>query len=112
MGGCARAGAVDKALSYLDVMKTQYSLEPTIKHYSCVVDAYGRAGRFTEAEEYIAKMPIKPDIITYITLLRSCIFKNDVKTAERVVSKARQLNPNDRELESLTSLIAKMKDKK
>ncbi len=86
-------------------MKTKYALTPTIKHYNCVVEAYGRAGRLAEAEDYISKMPLKPDVITWTTLLRGCLAKNDVKMAERAAESARKLNPKDNEVDSLMASI-------
>jgi pentatricopeptide repeat protein len=46
---------------YFNQHESDYGITPTMEHYSCMVDLFGRAGHFDEALDFINKMPIKPD---------------------------------------------------
>ncbi|KAL9145477.1 hypothetical protein ABFS82_13G044800 [Erythranthe guttata] len=73
---------VDKAREYFKVMKETYGIEPTIKHYGCLVDVLGRAGLIEQAAEVIKSMPMKPDAIIWGSLLSACRRCRDVGVAE------------------------------
>ncbi|KAK8717283.1 hypothetical protein V6N13_044557 [Hibiscus sabdariffa] len=52
-------------------------MEPTLSHYALMVGLLGRAGLVQEAYDFIEKMPIEPDVITWGSLLSSCkVYKN------------------------------------
>ncbi|KAK7345551.1 hypothetical protein VNO77_16156 [Canavalia gladiata] len=42
---CKHLGATDKARDYFELMMNKYEVEPTIKHYTCMVEVQGE--RFT-----------------------------------------------------------------
>uniref|UniRef100_A0A0A9AKK2 Pentatricopeptide repeat-containing protein n=1 Tax=Arundo donax TaxID=35708 RepID=A0A0A9AKK2_ARUDO len=58
---CANRQLVQEGLDHFESMKSVHNLEPQMKHYGCVVDLLGRAGRLEKALRFIAEMPIEPD---------------------------------------------------
>ncbi|XP_023639428.1 pentatricopeptide repeat-containing protein At2g22070 [Capsella rubella] len=74
---CTHAGLVNQGRQYFHMMKDVYKIEPTLSHYACMVDLFGRAGLLQEAQEFIEKMPIEPDVVTWGSLLSACrVHKN------------------------------------
>ncbi|KAK1306275.1 putative pentatricopeptide repeat-containing protein [Acorus calamus] len=43
--GCAVAGMVDQGVEIFESMRRVHQIEPTLEHYGCMVDLYGRAGQ-------------------------------------------------------------------
>lgn len=69
---CSRSGMVSEGLNYFDSMKNVYYIVPNLKHYACVVDLLGRAGKVDDALEFIQRMPMTPDAAIWGALLNSC----------------------------------------
>lgn len=46
---CSHSGLVDEGLQHLNSMHLKYGILPNTKHYTCVVDMFGRSGRLDEA---------------------------------------------------------------
>lgn len=69
---CSHAGMMEDGIKYFSLMSKAYGIVPNIKHYGCMVDLYGRAGRLEEAIEIIRTMPMKPDIGIWGALLGAC----------------------------------------
>ncbi|CAM8958875.1 unnamed protein product [Rhodiola kirilowii] len=92
---CNHSGLVNEALEYFSSMINTYSLQPSIKHYGCLVDALGRAGRLREAEELILSMPIEPDVVIWSSLLSSSRKHGEVEMAERAATSLLRLDPSD-----------------
>ncbi|KAK7322553.1 hypothetical protein VNO77_25938 [Canavalia gladiata] len=57
---CIHSGLVEEGLYYFKSMKENYGLEPSMDHYSAIVDLLGRAGRLEDAWNFIQEMPVKP----------------------------------------------------
>ncbi|OAY66441.1 putative pentatricopeptide repeat-containing protein [Ananas comosus] len=55
------AGLVDHTLEIFDAMSKVYGITPQKEHYTCVIDAYGRAGKFKLAEDIVREMPSERD---------------------------------------------------
>ncbi|XP_010257523.1 PREDICTED: pentatricopeptide repeat-containing protein At3g29230-like [Nelumbo nucifera] len=69
---CSHLGLVDEGLQYFDKMVKIYNIIPTVEHYGCMVDLFGRAGRVEEAYEIIKKMPIGPNSVILRSFIVSC----------------------------------------
>ncbi|GKD07198.1 pentatricopeptide repeat-containing protein [Tanacetum coccineum] len=46
---CSHSGLVEEGLQVFSQMQEQYLLKPNVKHYTCMVDLLGRAGRLDQA---------------------------------------------------------------
>ncbi|KAK6803046.1 hypothetical protein RDI58_000830 [Solanum bulbocastanum] len=66
---CSHIGFVDAGYEYFQKMASIYDIRPTIEHYGCMVDMFGRARELEEAYDIIRSMPIEPNSV----ILRSFI---------------------------------------
>lgn len=94
LSACCHAGLVGAGEGYFKSMKNVYNIEPDIKHYGCMVDLLGRAGRLEEAEELIKSMPMKADIVIWGTLLAACRTHGNVEVGERAAQNLARLEPS------------------
>ncbi|KAL5582580.1 hypothetical protein UlMin_015022 [Ulmus minor] len=92
---CNNSGMVDKARDCFSTMMRIYRIEPSIKHYSCLVDVLGQAGLLEEAEELIESMPINPDAIIWGSLLSACRKHGNIEMAQRASNHMMELDPSE-----------------
>ncbi|KAG0469282.1 hypothetical protein HPP92_018610 [Vanilla planifolia] len=92
---CCHSGLKNEGLGYLELMTNRYGLQPTLKHYTCIVDLLGRAGCLVEAEALIKSMNVEADGVIWKTLLSACRIHKNVEMAERVAEHVLELDPND-----------------
>ncbi|PQM35718.1 pentatricopeptide repeat-containing protein [Prunus yedoensis var. nudiflora] len=91
LSACRNAGQVAEGYAYLRSMQNEYGVRPTIQHYGCMVDLLARAGHLKEAEEFIRKLPIEPDVVMCRNLIWACKVHKDTERAERLIIHLRQL---------------------
>ncbi|KAK8941594.1 Pentatricopeptide repeat-containing protein [Platanthera guangdongensis] len=72
LSACSHNGLVDEGFSYFKSMINDYGIEPEMRHYSCLVDLLGRAGRLKEAVDLINGMLTEPGLMVWSTLLGAC----------------------------------------
>ncbi|KAL5782506.1 hypothetical protein ACOSP7_007535 [Xanthoceras sorbifolium] len=82
LSACCHAGLIDLGERYFKGMKSIHNIDPDIKHYGCMVDLLGRAGRLEEAEEMIRRMPMKADVVIWGTLLAASRTHGNVQIGE------------------------------
>ncbi|XP_022865565.1 pentatricopeptide repeat-containing protein At2g41080 isoform X2 [Olea europaea var. sylvestris] len=92
---CSHCGLKDEGLQYFDLMVKKYGLEPRLEHYTCVVDLLGRAGCLAEAESLIRSMPVKPDTVTWKTLLSACKIHKNADLSRRIAEEIVKMDPQD-----------------
>ncbi|CAA6668121.1 unnamed protein product [Spirodela intermedia] len=61
LSACSHAGLVEEGKQIFQEMSEKLAMAPMVKHYACVVDMLGRAGRLEEARDLIAGMPAPPN---------------------------------------------------
>ncbi|KAG0480787.1 hypothetical protein HPP92_011645 [Vanilla planifolia] len=69
---CSHAGLIEKGVKYFTQMISEYGIVPSVKHYGCMVDLYGKAGRVKEAMEIVRSMHVKPDSVIWVALFNGC----------------------------------------
>uniref|UniRef100_A0A2P2P0J5 Pentatricopeptide repeat-containing protein n=1 Tax=Rhizophora mucronata TaxID=61149 RepID=A0A2P2P0J5_RHIMU len=80
---CSHSGLVDKGLKYFNSMETVYRVKPKGRHYTCMVDMLSRAGRLSEARDFIESMPFQPETNAWAALLSGCKkYKNEALAGE------------------------------
>jgi len=89
---CCHVGLVEAGEKYFESMKNVYKISPSIKHYGCMVDLLGRAGRLQEAEEMIRNMPMEADVVIWGTLLAASTTHGDVAKGERAAERLASLD--------------------
>ncbi|GAB4827074.1 hypothetical protein Ancab_033957 [Ancistrocladus abbreviatus] len=107
---CAHSGLLDEGRKFYDIMRNDYTIEPQLEHYACMVDLLSRAGKLSEAYKFIKTMPLQPDAKIWGCLLSGCRMHHDVKLAERVADHIFELDPeNTRFYVFLADLYAEAK---
>ncbi|CAL9088462.1 unnamed protein product [Musa acuminata var. zebrina] len=71
LSACSHAGLVEEGLKYFESMKN-HGLVPQTEHYSCVIDILGRTGKLNEMEDFIKRMPVRPNNLIWRTVLVAC----------------------------------------
>eukprot|EP00257_Ricinus_communis_P024927 XP_025012341.1 pentatricopeptide repeat-containing protein At4g21065 [Ricinus communis] len=91
---CSHGGMVDEGRRFFDIMNKEYHIQPTIKHYGCMVDILGRAGFVEEAYGLISSMPMECNPIIWRTLLAACRLHGNVELGEKVRRHLLELEPD------------------
>jgi hypothetical protein len=68
---CSHSGSVDKGQVFFSGM-TYFGIIPTLEHYTCVVDLFGRAGLVEKAIALINSVPIFDHLPMWVSLLGAC----------------------------------------
>ncbi|XP_077241240.1 pentatricopeptide repeat-containing protein At4g13650-like [Tasmannia lanceolata] len=93
---CADTGLVYEAFRLFAKMSENYCIEPSVEHYSCMVEVLGRAGMFYEAEEFINNViPFEPGGLIWGALLSSCRIHGNLRFAKYAAEKLLELEPSD-----------------
>lgn len=95
LSACAHGGFVDEGVEIFSKME-KCGFEASIKHYGCMVDLLGRAGRLKEAYNMIKKMPMKPNDMVWGALLGACRIHYDMEMTEQVV---KEINTQNSDME-------------
>eukprot|EP01018_Ginkgo_biloba_P018551 Gb_27291 [translate_table: standard] len=95
LSACRHAGLVEEGCHYFNCMNQYYHITPAMEHYGCMVDLLGRAGHLDEAQDFINKMPIKPDATVWGCLLGACRVHNNMELGEHVAEKLFELDPKN-----------------
>lgn len=91
---CSHGGMVEEGRRYFDSMRKDYRIQPTIKHYGCMVDILARAGLVEEAYELIGGMPMECNAIVWRTLLACCRLHGNVELGEKVRRHLLKIEPD------------------
>ncbi|XP_050223564.1 pentatricopeptide repeat-containing protein At4g20770 [Mercurialis annua] len=92
---CSHSGLVDTGVEIFESMHQAHGVDPILDHYTCMIDALARAGRFDEAEVLMDKMPCKDDPIVWEVLLSSCRLHGNVRLAKKVAEELIRLDPQN-----------------
>ncbi|CAM0883617.1 unnamed protein product [Alopecurus aequalis] len=92
---CSHTGLKDEGLDFFELMTKTYGLQPSVKHYTCIVDLLGRSGCLDEAEALILSMPVRADGVIWKTLLSACKTQKNFDMAERIAERVIEFDPQD-----------------
>eukprot|EP01018_Ginkgo_biloba_P008633 Gb_28759 [translate_table: standard] len=95
LSACCHAGLVDDGWQYFDRMSRDYHITPAMEHYCCMVDLLGRAGLLNEAQEFVKKMPLKPQAAIWETLLGASMKYKDIELGEYVAEHLFESDPEN-----------------
>jgi len=79
LSACSHAGLLEEGFKHFESMSDSYGLAPRIEHFSCMADVLGRAGELDKLEDFIEKMPMKPNVLIWRTVLGACCRANGRK---------------------------------
>ncbi|KAL8136813.1 hypothetical protein V2J09_002814 [Rumex salicifolius] len=90
---CTHAGLAEDGQMFFNLMVKDLHIKPTVEHYACMVDLYGRAGKLDKAMNLINKMPFPADATIWRTLLGACRVQKNVELGEMAAEKLMVLQP-------------------
>ncbi|KAL5973437.1 hypothetical protein ACLOJK_030087 [Asimina triloba] len=93
--GCSHQGLVEDGVKYFHMMNSQFNLKPGVKHYGCMVDLFGRAGRLHCALEMIRDSASHDDPVLWRTLLSACKIHRNVEMGEEAMRNLVQINASN-----------------
>ncbi|XP_023519094.1 pentatricopeptide repeat-containing protein At2g27610 isoform X2 [Cucurbita pepo subsp. pepo] len=92
---CTHAGLVQEGEKYFDIMINDCHIDPTIDHYSCMVDLYSRSGMFEKAMNIMNGMPFLASPTMWRTVLAACRIHRNLELGKLAAEKLISLQPND-----------------
>ncbi|KAF8395408.1 hypothetical protein HHK36_019354 [Tetracentron sinense] len=92
---CSHTGLIDEGRRIFYSMWEDYSVRPDVKHYTCMVDLLGRAGKLDEALELIDNMSVKKDEGLWGALLGACRIHGHIILAEKAAKSLLDLQPRN-----------------
>ena len=95
LAACAHSGVVEEAWKIFDAMFMKYGIQPSVKHYACMVGVLSRAGRLSEAVEFVSKMPIEPSTKVWGALLNGASVSGDVELGKFVCDNLFEIEPEN-----------------
>eukprot|EP00257_Ricinus_communis_P018813 XP_015577625.1 pentatricopeptide repeat-containing protein At2g27610 isoform X1 [Ricinus communis] len=95
ISACTHAGLVDEGQKYFDIMVEDHHIEPTMEHYSCMVDLYSRAGILGKAVDVINEMPFPAGATVWRTLLAASHVYRNIELGKLAAENLISLQPQD-----------------
>ncbi|PSR89868.1 Pentatricopeptide repeat-containing protein [Actinidia chinensis var. chinensis] len=92
---CTHAGLVDEGQRYFNMMADDLCIDPTMEHYSCMVDLYSRAGMLEKAMDLINDMPFPAGATVWRTLLAACRLHLNLDLGKLAAENLISLQPQD-----------------
>ncbi|XP_038721252.1 pentatricopeptide repeat-containing protein At2g33680-like [Tripterygium wilfordii] len=72
LSACSHMGLVDRGWTYFRMMFDKFAIAPSVEHYACMVDILSRAGRLSEAKNFIESATIDHHMCLWRILLSAC----------------------------------------
>ncbi|XP_044508059.1 pentatricopeptide repeat-containing protein At4g33990-like [Mangifera indica] len=95
LSACSHSGLVSEGQSYFSMMQEEYGIRPHLKHYGCMVDLFGRAGKLEKAYDFIKSMPLHPDASVWGALLGACRIHGNIELGSFVSDRLFEVDSED-----------------
>ncbi|XP_073137769.1 pentatricopeptide repeat-containing protein CRR2, chloroplastic-like [Henckelia pumila] len=95
LSACNHGGLLHEGRMYFDSMIRDYHIEPTVQHYTCMVDLLSHCNQFDEAHHLIMEMNVLPDSGVWGAFLNSCKIHGKVELGELALERLIELQPDD-----------------
>ncbi|KAL2331936.1 hypothetical protein Fmac_019517 [Flemingia macrophylla] len=93
ISACTHAGLVEKGQNYFNVMVNDHHINPTMEHYSCMIDLYSRAGMLGKAMDIINGMPFPPAATVWCSVLAASRVHRNIELGKLAAEKIISLEP-------------------
>ncbi|PIN26216.1 hypothetical protein CDL12_01031 [Handroanthus impetiginosus] len=93
LSACSHADLVDEGKRLFASMDDVYGIQPTVDHYGCMVDLFGRAGHLGEAVKLIEAMRMEPNASIWGALFGACMIHKDFELGRIVGNHLITLQP-------------------
>jgi pentatricopeptide repeat protein len=91
LNACSRSGYVNEGKYHFENMSRSYGIAPDLQHYTCMVDLFGRIGKFDEVITWTKDLPAV-DHPFWCAFLGACQKWDNVKLGRLAFEKAVQLD--------------------
>jgi pentatricopeptide repeat protein len=95
LSACSHTGLVEKGTEYFYSMGRDYGITANSKHYTCMIDLLGRAGRLDEAQNLMRSMPFEPDAATWGALLGASRIHGHTELGEKAAKIIFEMEPDN-----------------
>lgn len=95
LSACSHSGLVEEGLSLFHAINKDHGIQPSDKHYACLVDLLSRAGRLQEAEALVECMPFEPSSNVLEALLSGCRTHKNIDMGIRTADRLLGLDPRN-----------------
>ncbi|KAL9256043.1 Pentatricopeptide repeat-containing protein [Drosera capensis] len=92
---CSHAGLIKQGIRIFALMQEKYSIWPEVKHYTCMIDLFGRAARPEEAAKLIDDMEVERDEGVWSALLGACRIHRNYDLAKKAASSLLEMHPQN-----------------
>jgi pentatricopeptide repeat protein len=93
---CSHAGLLKEGEKVFKQMSSVYGIVPTVEHYSCTIDLYGRAGCLAQAKAVLDSVPCSvSQMQLFLTLMGACRKWGSMKLAQRAFEESQLHKHND-----------------
>lgn len=95
LSACNHAGMLNEGRRFFELMTRVYLIEPTVQHYTCMIDLLGHRNQLSEAYDLIMQMKVVADSGVWGSLLNSCKIHKNLELAELALERLIELEPDD-----------------
>lgn len=95
LSACRHGRLLDEGWKYFNEMVNDYLIDPTVQHYTCMIDLLGHTGKLQEAHNLIKQMKVIPDSAVWGSLLNACKIHGNVELGELALERLIELEPDD-----------------
>ncbi|PKA53613.1 Pentatricopeptide repeat-containing protein [Apostasia shenzhenica] len=94
LNGFSKAGMVDDGLQNFELMSKEYGIEPTVEHYTYMVDLLSRVGHLEEAKKLVYHMPMRPKKMIWMSLLSCCRRYGEIELGDLAAKSLVEFDPD------------------
>ncbi|XP_033144205.1 putative pentatricopeptide repeat-containing protein At3g25060, mitochondrial, partial [Brassica rapa] len=94
-------GLVEQGQHWFRSMRERYSIQPSEKHYVCLIDLLARSGRVEEALDMINSDKLDNALPVWVALLSGCINHRNLSVGETAANRILELNLDNSGIQTL-----------
>lgn len=95
LSACSHGGLVEQGCRQFKLMREDYGILPTLDHYTCMADLFGRAGFLNEADDLLQTMPFLHNPQGWTSLLSHCRTHGTIELGRRCFDHLMIMNGRD-----------------
>ncbi|KAK1434565.1 hypothetical protein QVD17_00312 [Tagetes erecta] len=111
LSSCSHCGLVEDGCKFFDLMITKYKIQPSLEHWTCIIDMLGRANSLEDAYEVIktgiyqkhSDCAALDSVAVWGALLSACRFSMNMEVGEAIGKKLSKMESSDFGYHSLLS---------
>ncbi|KAK9269288.1 hypothetical protein L1049_001058 [Liquidambar formosana] len=93
LSACIHAGLLEYGQACFHSISEQHGVTPSLDHYACMINLFGRSGCMDKAVDLINCMPHEPNCLIWSTLLSVCTINCDIENGEMAARHLFKLDP-------------------